>query len=66
MTLTVQSVRSVGFGVLIEQILCGANFMLINMAAHKAVAVAVQTKAVAVWAVAVAVRIATATDADAV
>ena len=30
MTLTVQSVRSVGFGVLIEQILCGANFMLIG------------------------------------
>ena len=30
MTLTAQSVRSVGFGVLIEQILCGANFMLIG------------------------------------
>ena len=30
MTLTVQSVRSVGFGVLIEQILCGENFMLIG------------------------------------
>ena len=29
-TLTVQSVRSVGFGMLIEQILCGANFMLIG------------------------------------
>ena len=30
MTLTVQSVQSVGFGVLIEQILCGPNFMLIG------------------------------------
>ena len=30
MTLTAQSVRSVGFGVLIEQILCGENFMLIG------------------------------------
>ena len=29
-TLTAQFVRSVGFGVLIEQILCGANFMLIG------------------------------------
>ena len=30
MTLTVQSVRSVSFGMLIEQISCGANFMLIG------------------------------------
>ena len=30
MTLTVQSVQSVGFGMLIEQISCGANFMLIG------------------------------------
>ena len=30
MTLTVQSVRSVGFGMLIEQISRGANFMLIG------------------------------------
>ena len=30
MTLTWQSVRFVGFGMLIEQILCGANFMLIG------------------------------------
>ena len=30
MTLTVQSVQFVGFGVLIEQILCGPNFMLIG------------------------------------
>ena len=30
MTLTVQSVRSVGFGMLIEQISFGANFMLIG------------------------------------
>ena len=30
MTLTLGSVRSVGFGVLIEQISCGANFMLIG------------------------------------
>ena len=30
MTLTVRSVRSVGFGLLIEQILFGANFMLIG------------------------------------
>ena len=30
MTLTVRSVRSVGYGVLNEQILSGANFMLIG------------------------------------
>ena len=30
MTLTVQYVRSVGFGMLIEQISFGANFMLIG------------------------------------
>ena len=30
MTLTVQSVRSIGFGMLIEQISHGANFMLIG------------------------------------
>ena len=30
MTLTVQSVRSVGFGMLIEQISFGVNFMLIG------------------------------------
>ena len=30
MTLTVQSVRSAGFGVLIEQSLCGANFVSIR------------------------------------
>ena len=44
MTLTAQSVRAFGFGVVIEQILCGANFMLIGPQENVSLNIIVKTE----------------------